>query len=132
MKVWKPFSLRLIALGEWLLILPASALLMIAALRLLQPAQFEPAYTSSLILNWTTAHISRFGSAILFLGMPGIVAVVGLATLWRAWHADPELRQDAATAAAILQRRIAIFVVMIAMVLATAVLTLVVGHLITD
>ena len=132
MKVWKPVSLRLIALVEWLLIVPASALLMIAALRLLQPAQYEPAHTSWLILNWTTSHISRFGAAILFLGMPGVVAIAGCATLLRSWSPDENLRNDAATLVAIVRRRGAVFVVMTATILAAAVLTLVVGHIIKD
>ena len=132
MKVLKPLSLRLIALGEWLLILPASALLAIAALRTLQPARFEPAHTSLLILNWASEHISRVGAAVLFLGMPGVVAIGGCAALWRAWQTDSELREDVAEAAAILRRQGAILVVMTATLLAAAVLTLVVGHMITD
>lgn len=132
MKVWKPFSLRLIALGEWLLILPASALLAVAALRMLQPARYEPAHTSLLILNWTTEHISRMGAAVLFLGMPGVVAIGGFATLWRAWQTDSELRDDVTEAAAILRRRGTVFVVVTATLLAAAVLTIVVGHMITD
>jgi len=132
MKVWKLVSLRLIALGEWLLILPASALLAIAALRLLQPPQYEPAHTSWLIFDWTTTHISRLGAAILFLGMPGVVAIAGCATLLRTWSADEELRNDATELAAILRRRGATFVVATATLLAAAVLALVVGHVITD
>lgn len=42
----RPFRLLLVALGEWLMVLPATVLLAAAALRLLQPRQHEPARTS--------------------------------------------------------------------------------------
>ncbi|HJZ65781.1 MAG TPA: hypothetical protein VKD70_15755 [Candidatus Acidoferrum sp.] len=122
----------LIAVGEWLLVLPASLLLMVAALRMLLPAQFEPGRTSWPISNWTTAPISRLGAGILFLGMPSVVLFVGCAALWKGWHADQDLRDDVASFAAILFRRGSFLIVLATTVLATAVLTLVVGHVITD
>ena len=132
MKTLRPFPLRLIAFGEWLMILPATLLLATAALRMLQPAQHEPAHTSWLVFNWTTAHISRLGAGILFLAMPAVVAIAGCIALWRAWHTDQELRSDGSAIAAILQRRGTIFVLMTATLLAAAVLALVVAHVITD
>lgn len=132
MKTWKPFSLRLIAVGEWLLVLPASLLLAIAALRMLVPAQFEPGRTSWLIFNWSTAHISRLGAAILFLGMPSVVLFAGCVALWKQWRTDQDLRDDAAFVAAFVWRRGAFLIVTAATLLAAAVLTLVVGHVITD
>jgi hypothetical protein len=132
MKAWKPFSLRLIAVGEWVLVLPASLLIAASALRMLLPAQFEPGRTTWLISNWTIAHISRLGAAVLFLGMPSVVLYAGCAALWKAWHADGDLRDDVASAAAILWRRGAFLIVMAATLLAAAVLTLVVGHIVTD
>jgi len=41
------FQLRAIAIWEWLMVLPATLLLAAAALRTLQPRQYEPARTSS-------------------------------------------------------------------------------------
>ena len=132
MKAWKPPSLGLIALGEWLLLLPPSLLLAVAALRMLLPGQFEPGRTSRLISNWTTAHISRPGAGILFLGMPSVVLFTGCAALWKRWHEDQDLRNDVAFVAAILWRRGAILIVVTATLLAAAVLAMVVGHVITD
>jgi hypothetical protein len=132
MKTLRSFPLRLIALGEWLMILPAILLMAAATLRLLQPAQYEPAHTSMLIFNWTTTHISRLGAGILFLGMPAVVAMAGCVALWKVWHTDQGLRNDATAVVAILRRRGAVFVLMTATLLGAAVLALVTAHIITD
>ena len=89
------FRWALLAIGEWLLVLPAALLLAAGALRSLQPPQHEPARTSWIIFEWTAAHVSRLGAALLFLGLPGIVAIVGCAALLRIWSTDQVLRQDA-------------------------------------
>jgi hypothetical protein len=132
MKTWTPVSLRFFAVGEWLLILPAGLLLAVAALRLLQPPQFEPARTMWEIFRWTTPQISRLGAGILFLGMPSVVLFVGCLALWKAWYANQGFRDDVASVAAILRRRAAFLIVTAAALLAAAVLTLVVGHIVTD
>lgn len=93
---------RVFAISEWLMVLPASVLLAAAALRLLQPRQYEPARTSWIILEWTVTHVSRLGAAILFIGMPGIVVTAGCAALLRNWRQDQALRHDATMAFAIL------------------------------
>jgi len=126
------FRLALLAIGEWLMVLPATLLLAAAALRSLQPPQHEPARTSWIIFEWTAAHVSRLGAALLFLGMPGIVAIVGCAALLRIWRTDQALRQDAIAALATFRRRLAVIFLTAATLLAGAVLTLVVVHVITD
>jgi len=126
------FRWALLAIGEWLLVLPAAVLLAAAALRSLQPPQHEPARTSWIISEWTAAHVSRLGAALLFLGMPGIVAVVGCAALLRIWSTDQVLRQDALAALATFRRRLAVIFLTAATLLAGAVLTFVVVHIITD
>ncbi len=126
------FRWALLAIGEWLLVLPAAVLLAAAALRSLQPPQHEPARTSWIISEWTAAHVSRLGAALLFLGMPGIVAVVGCAALLRIWSTDQALRQDALAALATFRRRLAVIFLTAATLLAGAVLTFVVVHIITD
>ena len=126
------FRWTLLAIGEWLLVLPATLLLAAAALRSLQPPQHEPARTSWIIFEWTAAHVSRLGAALLFLGMPGIVAIVGCAALLRIWRTDQALRQDAIAALATFRRRLAVIFLTAATLLAGAVLTLVVVHVITD
>ena len=132
MKTLRPSPLRLLALGEWLMILPAILLRAAAALRLLQPVQYEPAHTSWLIFNWTTTHVSRLGAGILFLGMPAIVAITGGVALWKVWHTDQDLRNDAAAVVGILKRRGAVLVMTTVTLLAAAVLAIVAAHVITD
>ena len=58
-----PSKLSILAVSEWLFVLPATLLLTAAALHQLQPRQFEPARTSWAIFEWTTAHISQAGAA---------------------------------------------------------------------
>jgi hypothetical protein len=132
MKTSRPFPLRLIALGEWLMILPAALLLTTAALRMLQPAQYEPAHTSWLIFNWTATHISRLGAGILFLGMPAVVAIAGSIALLSRWRADQDLRNDATVTILIFRRRGAIILLMAATMLAVTVLVLAVAHVIAE
>lgn len=132
MKNSRPFPLRLIALAEWLMILPATLLLTTAAFRMLQTAQYEPAHTSWLIFNWTATHISRLGAGILFLGMPAVVAIAGCIALLSRWRADQELRNDATGTIAIFRRRGAIILLMAATMLALTVLVLAVAHVIAD
>ncbi len=97
MQLTKPFRLFILAVGEWVMVLPACAFLTAAAFRLLQPRQYEPAHTSWIIFAWATAHISRLGAAMLFVGLPCIVAVAGCAALRRVWREDQNVarRRDA-------------------------------------
>jgi len=132
MQLSKPFRLPIVAIGEWLMVLPATVFLAAAALRLLQPRQFEPAHTSWLIFEWTSTHISRLGAAMLFLGMPGVVVIVGCATLLRIWREDQALRHDAILGLTIFRRHLAIGLLTAATLLAAAILTFAVAHLVTD
>jgi hypothetical protein len=75
------FRLPIVAISEWLLVLPAAVFLAAAALGILQPRQYEPARTSWIIFEWTATHVSWLGAAILFIGMPGVVVIAGFATL---------------------------------------------------
>jgi hypothetical protein len=127
-----PSRLFAVALSEWLLVLPASALLAAAALRLLQPRQYEPARTSWVIFEWAAAHISRTDAVVLFLGLPGIAVVAGLATLLLLWHGNETLRQDVMTALASLRRHLAIAILGTGTLLAGAILATVLVHIITD
>jgi len=82
------------AVSQWLLVLPAALLLATAALRQLQPAQYEPARTSWTIFDWTTTHISNAGAALLFVGLPAIAVIAGFAALLMIWRRSETLRQD--------------------------------------
>ena len=132
MHIVKPFRLSVLAIGEWLLVLPAAVFLASAALRLLQPRQYQPARASWIIFEWTTTHISRLGAAMLFIGMPGIVALAGAAILLQIWREDQTLRQDAVLGLTIFRRHLAVGLFTAATLLAAAIFTFAVAHLITD
>ncbi len=127
-----PFRLSLVAAGEWLLVLPAALLLAAAALRQLQPPAHEPARTISMLFNWAVPHISRSGAALLFIGLPAVVVVIGGATLLRLWRGNETLRQDAVAALASLRRHLVVCILASATLLACAILAAVFAHIITD
>src|SRR5713101_6721372 len=102
------FLLPVFAAFEWLMVLPATVFLSAAAFRWLQPVQYEPARTCAAIVAWTVAHVSQSSAAILFLGMPGVVALTGCATLLGKWRKDAGLRQDTEMTLAILRRHLGI------------------------
>jgi hypothetical protein len=127
-----PSRPSVVAIFEWLMVLPATVFLAAAALRMLQPRQYEPARTSWIIFEWTATHVSRFGAAILFVGMPGAVVIAGCATLLRNWRQDPALRQDVAITLDIARRQLASGLLTAAVLLAGAILMVVGVHLVTD
>jgi len=120
------------AFSEWLLVLPAAILLVAAALRLMQPRQYEPARTSWLIFEWATTRISRTGAALLFIGLPAIAVVAGIAVLLTIWRGNETLRQDATAVMASLRRHLAIAILGTGTLLAGAILGAVLVHIITD
>jgi hypothetical protein len=126
------FRLPMLAAFQWLMILPATVLLGAAALRLQQPREYEPARTSWAITEWTTTHVSRLGAGILFIGLPGLVAIAGCAALILTWRRDQGLRQDLAGVLALLRRQEIIAVLTTATLLAGAILVFVIAHVVTD
>jgi len=125
----RPFFLTAI-LGGWLLVLPATVFLAAAALRLLQPSQFQPSRTAWIIFEWAGAHVSHLGAAAVFLGLPGVVFMVGFGVLWFEWRRNAVLRQDSAIALAIVRRQFATISLAAAALLASGILVFVVDHLI--
>src|SRR5690349_24116235 len=127
-----PFKLSVLAVSEWLLVLPAALLLAAAALRQLQPAEHEPARTISMIFSLIGPRISHFDAALLFLGLPGITAISGCVAILVAWNKSETLRQDTATMLASLRRNLAVAIRGTGTLLAAAILAAVVIHIITD
>ena len=127
-----PSRLFAVAVSEWLLTLPAAVLLAAAALRVMQPRQYEPARTSLLIFDWTTTHISHAGAGLLFLGLPMIAVVIGCAALLLSWRRSETLRRDVAAALASLRRHFSVVILGTGTLLAAAILAAVVVHIITD
>ena len=132
MQIAKSFRLSALAAAEWLLVLPAGVFLSAAALRLLQPRQYEPARASWAIFEWTTAHISRLGAGMLFIGLPGLVILAGCPALLRIWREDQTLRHDAMQGVSILRRHLAAGLLLVATLLGAALFLLAVVHLGTD
>ena len=128
----KSALVRAVAVSQWLLVLPAAIFLAAAAARLLQPRQYQPAHASWVLFEWTMAHISHSGAALLFLAMPGLAAILGGAAAAGAWRKDPALRSDATETLAILGRHWAIAVLLAATLLAGAILAATAAHLLSD
>lgn len=124
-------KLPMLAIAEWLMVLPAIVFLAAAVLRGLQPAQYEPAHTSGIIFAWFS-QMPQSVVAGLLIGLPGVVALLGGVTVFRSWQKDSGLRQDATAALAILRRQAAPCILVTATLLASAILTMVVSHIITD
>lgn len=127
-----PSKLSVLAVSEWLLVLPATLLLTAAVLRQLQPRQFEPARTSWAIFEWTTAHISQAGAAWLFLALPAIALIAGCVGLMLAWRRTANLRQDTVAMFTSLRRNLAVAILGTGTLLAGAILVAVVIHIMTD
>jgi hypothetical protein len=132
MQASKPFRLPIFAISEGLLVLPATLFLAAASLRLLQPRQYQPARTGWIIFEWTTTHISQLGAAVLFLGMPGLVAVAGFGALLRMWRKDHALRHDVLLGLTVFRRHLTTGFVALATLLGAMILALAVAHVITD
>ena len=127
-----PFKLSVLAVSEWLLVLPAALLLAAAALRQWQPAEHEPARTISMIFSWVGPRISHFDAALLFLGLPGIAAIAGCVAILVAWRKSETLRQDAVAVLTGLRRNLAVAILGTGTLLAGAILAAVIIHIITD
>jgi len=125
---WSPVGI--VALGEWLLVLPSAVFIAAAALRELAPRQFEPAHTSWAIFEWTVAHITRVDAAVLFLVLPAAALLVGCALLVSHWRGDSQFRRDVAALFTIAWRQLGIGIAASATLLAGTILAMVIAHLI--
>lgn len=125
-------KLFVFALSEWLLALPAAVLLSAAALRLLQPRQYEPGRTSWAIFDWATTHVSQVGAGLLFIGLPATALIAGCTALPRIWRGNETLRQDLTAAISSLRRHLAIAILGTGTPLAGMILAGVVVHMVTD
>lgn len=132
MELSRTFRLPMVAALQWLMVLPAAVFLGAAALRLLQPRQYQPARMSWALSEWAATHVSRLGAGILFIGLPSLIVIAGCAALIGSWRGDPGLRQDAAAILAVLRRREAIAVLTTATLLAGVILVFVMAHVVTD
>jgi hypothetical protein len=116
------------AFAATLLVLPALVLLASAAVRLMQPVQYQPAHAADAIFNW----FATFHAGPLVLVVAPILALVlGLLALWRRLADDGDLRKDVGTFLGVsgrLLRRPALVAGVLAVVGSLAVLVFVVDH----
>lgn len=126
----RKFGMPLLAVGEWLMILPASILLAVAFLRQLQPAQQEPARTSWIIFNWIASHITHPEAAMIFLALPSAALLAGVVALAHLWLRDEDLRRDVSAAFALITRNVSFGVLALGTILGGLILAAVVVHLI--
>lgn len=124
--------LSVLAVSEWLLVLPATLLLGGAALRQLQPPQNEPTRTISTIFAWIGPRITHADAALLFLILPGIAAIAGCVALLMAWRRSETLQQDTVAVLTSFRRNLAVAILGTGTLLACAILAAVVIHIITD
>jgi hypothetical protein len=132
MRPQKPSRMPILAISEWGMVLPATVFLAAAALRQLQPPQYEPARTSWIIFEWTIGHVSPAGAAVLFLGLPALAIILGAAMLRRTWREDEALRRDVKLAFGICREHVVAGLLTTATLLASAILVAAVAHVITD
>jgi len=128
----KPLRLPMLAVSEWLMVLPAIVFLAAAVLRTLQSPQYQPARTSWIIFEWTSTHISRLGAAVLFLGMPGLAVVVGCGALLRMWGEDQALHHDVVLGLTVFRRHLPTVFWAVATLLGATILALAFAHLVRD
>jgi hypothetical protein len=82
----RSFRVPLIALSGWMLVLPAIVFLSAVALRL-AGGRGLLARTAWVVFEWTASHVTRLGAALLFVGLPGLVVILGGITLVHIWRA---------------------------------------------
>lgn len=126
----KLFRMSFLALSEWVMVLPATVFLTAAALRQLQPRQYEPSHASWLIFEWTITHISQTGAAVLFMGLPAVAIILGCVVLLQNWRENQVLRDDVKLALGIFRRHAVIGSLTVATVFAGAILAAAVAHVI--
>jgi hypothetical protein len=127
-----PAKLLALAVSEWLLVLPASVLVLAALLRLVQPREHEPARASWVIFAWARTHISHSGAGLVFIGLPGVAAFAGSVALLLVWRRNEALRQDLSAALASLRRHFAVLILGTGTGVAALILAAVLAHLIAD
>jgi hypothetical protein len=120
-----------IALLEWLLVLPATVFLGVAAVRSMAGRGLGFQLSEGL-LRWTAEHVSRTDAALIFLVMPLAVLMVGAVTLIGRWRRDAALRADVASAIQVIRRNAIVGMITTATCLGAGIVVAVVIHIITD
>jgi hypothetical protein len=121
---------RAIAAAELLLIAPAALFMTALVVRVLQPQQFEPAYSAQGIVQWYA--VRPWTLWVLLIVLPSVVLAVGCATLVRGWRQDADLRGTAWQTLAAIRAHLATLVLAAATLAAAGILAIVAAHMLTD
>lgn len=118
---------RIIAVLEFLLILPAALFMTALVLRNLQPLQFEPAHSAQQLVMWYAGRMWTLW--VLLLALPFTVLVTGCATLVSNWRRDIARPRTAQQAFALIGGHVATLFVAATTLAAGAILAIVVLHM---
>jgi len=120
------------AIMELLLVMPATLFLGLAALRSMQPRQYQPARIGWIIFEWMANNLTRVDAAVIFLVLPAIAFILGIAALLRSWQRDERLRWDAIAFLAVLRRNLHFVIVSAGVLAGAAILAAAAVHIVTD
>jgi hypothetical protein len=122
---------RILAMTEFLLVLPAMLFMTSLFVRNLQPQQYEPARSAGRLVEWYSARpILCLG--IFLIALPLTVFMIGCITLLRSWRSDAKLRQASMETFAAVRANLAALAIAAATVVAAGILAVVALHVITD
>lgn len=122
---------RSIATLEVLLVFPATLFMIALFLRNVQPAPYEPAQTARHLVDWFAAR-PHIGLDLFLIALPFAALVIGVGTMLRTWRSDPQLRQVASHTFAAFRAHLSALLIAVATLVAGAILSIVVLHMITD
>ncbi len=123
--------LSIITMAEWILVMPATMLLIATSVRSMGGRGIGAQLADGLF-RWTASHITRTDAAVIFLAMPMIVLLLGTATLINRWKTDSAFRADALAAFKVAQRNAMVGMLTVATCVAAGIFAAVVLHIITD
>jgi hypothetical protein len=130
-----PFTalrLRLLAVGEWLLVLPATVFLAAVAWGMSQARPYQPERVSWFVFAWAMWPFWGSGVDMLLLDLPAVVLLVGVVVLPMIWHNDQVLRQDVMACLVMIRQRLAIGFLAVATLLGGGILLIVLAHMIAS
>jgi hypothetical protein len=122
---------RSIAILEILLVVPATLFMVALFLRNVQPAPYEPAQTARHLVDWFAAR-PHIGLDLFLIALPFAALVIGAWTMLRTWRSDPQLRQVASDTLAAFRVHLPSLLIVAATLVASAILSIVALHMITD
>ena len=122
---------RTIAIVELLLVLPGVLFMTALFVRNLQPAQYEPARSAQLVVDWFSAR-PHLGLDVFLIALPLAAFVIGCVTVLRRWRSDADLRLVALQTLAAVRSQGAALLTAGATLVAGGILAIVALHMISD